>query len=69
MEQQGERPRRLGKYDDALRCYEKALTVNAAYKGAWVNKGYVLTKLGNFEAAAKCADEVIRLGGPAGVGA
>jgi len=52
---------RLGKFEDALRCYDRALEIDPGYRGAWVNKGFVLTKLGRFDEAASCADRVLLL--------
>jgi tetratricopeptide (TPR) repeat protein len=51
----------MGRYEEALRCYEKALTIDPRYRGSWVNKGYVLTKLGRYKEAASCADRALRL--------
>ena len=52
---------RLGKFEDALRCYDRALELDPGYRGAWVNMGFVLTKMGRFDEAASCADEALRL--------
>jgi len=52
---------RLGKFEDALRCYDRALDIDPGYRGAWVNKGFVLTKLGRFDEAASCADHALLL--------
>jgi len=52
---------RLGKFEEALGCYERALDIDAGYRGAWVNKGFVLTKLGRFDEAASCADRALGL--------
>lgn len=52
---------RLGRYEEALRCYERALTLDPGYRGSWMNKGYVLTKLGRYDEAAVCADRAMRI--------
>ena len=37
-----------------------AIQLDEEYREAWVNKGYVLAKMGDYDGAARCADFVSR---------
>ncbi len=52
----------LGRYEEALACYEKALDINPGNPAAWNNKGYSLTKLGRYNEAIKCYNQSIKSG-------
>lgn len=45
-------------YDEAIRCYFKAIELNHDYLDAWNNLGYVYFKLGKIEEAVKCNKKV-----------
>ena len=44
----------LGKKDDAIRCYDKALGLNPNYFISWHNKGLIYENLGQLADAEKC---------------
>ncbi len=35
-----------------------AIKIDEMYREAWVNKGYILAKMGRYDDAARCADFV-----------
>ena len=51
---------RMGRYREALDCYNRAIDLNPAYKDAWMNKGYVLIKLDRCTEAKECAEQVLK---------
>jgi tetratricopeptide (TPR) repeat protein len=51
----------LGRDEEALKCYNKALKLNPAYIMAWNNKGNSLNSLGHFDQAVFCFDKAIAL--------
>jgi len=51
----------LGKPDEALKCYDKAIEINPNYAKAWFNKGIALSKLGRPDEALKCYDKAIEI--------
>lgn len=50
-----------GKYDEALRYYDKAITIKPDYADAWNSKGLSLFILGKHEEAIKCYDKAIEI--------
>jgi serine/threonine protein kinase len=44
----------LGRSNEALECYNKAIEIHAANLGAWVNKGQLLHRLGRSDEALLC---------------
>lgn len=48
-----------GKYEDAIKYYDAALSVNANNPEAWFNKGSALYYLGKYKEAVKCYDNVL----------
>jgi tetratricopeptide (TPR) repeat protein len=44
----------LGKYSEALKCYNKALEINPYFSLAWYNKGLTLYELGEYSEAIDC---------------
>ena len=51
----------LGKYEEAIKCYDEALKLNPKYENAWIHKGNSLNKLGKYEEAIACFDESIQI--------
>ncbi|GEM_PF-1929620 len=47
-----------GQYDEAIRCFFKAIELNHDYLDAWNNLGYTYFKLGQVEEADKCNKKV-----------
>jgi len=52
---------KLGKDQEAIACYDKALSLDSANWGAWTNKGNSLAKLGKDEETIVCYSQAIRL--------
>ena len=50
-----------GKYDLALKAYEKAIELKPDYADAWTNKGVTLDELGRYEEALKAYEKAIEL--------
>ena len=44
----------LGKYDEAIKCYDKVIEIDPNDADAWNNKGLALSSLGNDDEAKKC---------------
>ncbi|MDD5311456.1 MAG: tetratricopeptide repeat protein [Dehalococcoidia bacterium] len=51
----------LGKYDEAIRCLDKALELDPRIITAWNNKGASLSKLGKYEEAIRCCDKALEI--------
>jgi len=51
----------LGRPDEAMRCFDKALELDPSYANAWTNKGSGLSNLGRFEEAIRCFDKALEL--------
>jgi predicted amidohydrolase len=51
----------LGKYEEAIKCYDKAIEIEPNYEDAWYNKGVALGELGKYEEAIKCYDKAIEI--------
>lgn len=47
----------FGKYEEALACYNNALTLKVSYYEAWCEKGVVLEELGYWQEAEVCFNE------------
>ena len=52
----------LGRYDEAIKCYDKAIEIDPNDADAWNNKGLALNSLGNNDEAKKCYDRSRELG-------
>ena len=61
MVQQGVALGDLGKHDEALKSYERAIEINPNDAEAWYNKGAVLGNLGKHDEALKCFDKAIEI--------
>ena len=51
----------LGRNDEAIACYDKALSIDRQYDEAWNNKGGTLLALGQLEAAIVCFDNALAI--------
>jgi serine/threonine protein kinase len=52
---------KLGRNEDAIRCYDKCLDLNPQYADAWHGKGLNLFVLGRYEEAIDCYDKTMEL--------
>jgi len=52
---------RLGRYEDAIRCYDKVLELEPRDAKAWNNKGSSLASLGRYDEAIRCCDKALEL--------
>jgi tetratricopeptide (TPR) repeat protein len=50
-----------GKYNDAIRAYDKAIKINPRLSDVWYNKGNALDILGKLENAIKAFDKAIEI--------
>jgi len=50
-----------GKFDEAIKCYDKALKINPGNDAFWYNKGLALEHLGKFDEAIKCYDKALEI--------
>jgi len=53
---------KLGKHEEALKCYEKAIEINPNHAKAWYGKGAALKSSGRATEAQKCFVEAKKLG-------
>jgi len=51
---------RLGKYNEAIEVYDRALQLDPEYVSAWNNKGVVLSRLGKYAEAIEAFDRALR---------
>ena len=47
----------LGRYEEAIECYDKAIELDPDYADAWKHKGDALYELGRYEEAIECYDK------------
>jgi tetratricopeptide (TPR) repeat protein len=52
---------RLGRHQEALTCYDRALTLNSRHELSWVHRGTALEALGQTEDALTCCDHALQL--------
>ncbi len=48
-------------YDDAIKCYDKALELNPGAMEAWNNKGLALARTGRLSEAIQCYDKALEI--------
>ncbi len=51
----------LGRYDEAIRCYDTALEINPEYAYLWNGKGNALYDLGRYDEAIRCYDKALEI--------
>jgi tetratricopeptide (TPR) repeat protein len=51
----------MGRYEDAIACYDEVIKARADDNSAWQGKGFCLNRLGLPEEAIKCYDVVLQL--------
>jgi len=51
----------LGKYEEAIKCYDKAIEIDPNNSVVWNNKGLALYFLGKYDEAIKCYDKAIEI--------
>ena len=52
---------KLGKFEEAIKCYDEVLKIDPKDIDALNNKGIVLGKLGKLDEAIKCYDEASKI--------
>jgi tetratricopeptide (TPR) repeat protein len=50
-----------GSYEDALKCYEKAIQLSPSYADAWYGKANALGIQGKYEESIACLDKVLKI--------
>jgi tetratricopeptide (TPR) repeat protein len=51
---------KLGKYEDAIKCFDEAIKIDPNYALAWYSKGTVLENLRRYKEAKICYNKVNR---------
>ena len=51
----------LRNYEEAIKCYNKALELDPNFKEAWFRKGMAIGVLGNYEVAIECHENAIEI--------
>lgn len=52
---------RIGRYQEAFECYDKALAFNPAWSQPWRGKGAALVKMGRYPEALECFDQALKI--------
>jgi tetratricopeptide (TPR) repeat protein len=53
--------RQLGRYDEAISCYQKALDIDPTNSSAWSSMGVIVRQLGRPEEALACYDRALKI--------
>ncbi|NLA38882.1 MAG: tetratricopeptide repeat protein, partial [Methanomicrobiales archaeon] len=53
--------RKLGRYDEAIQCYDRALEIDPKNAKAWSSKSYALWNLGRNAEAIQCSDRALEI--------
>lgn len=56
-----------GKYDEAIKAYDKAIEINPQYSEAWNNKGNAFYAQGKYDEAVRAYDKAIEIDYPPGI--
>ena len=51
----------MGKYEEAIQAYDKAIEIDPRYADAWNNKGAVLENMGKYDEAIQACDKAIEI--------
>jgi tetratricopeptide (TPR) repeat protein/tRNA A-37 threonylcarbamoyl transferase component Bud32 len=51
----------LGRFAEALACYDRALAIDPQFARVWVNKGVVLERLGRYDEEIACCDRALAI--------
>ncbi len=51
----------LGRYDQAIECFDKALEIDANDSRIWNGKGYIFGNLGRYQEAIECFDKALEI--------
>ena len=51
----------MGRFSEAIECYDEALKINPKDSDAWFNKGLSFANLGHFDEAIKCYNEALKI--------
>ena len=54
-------PSVLGRYQEAVRAYDRAIETNPRYAEAWNNKGNALTRQRKYDEALWCYDKALEI--------
>ena len=61
LKDKGENFLENGQYDDALRCFEQAIVMNANDPDLWTFKAVVLRSMGRHEEAIECFNKSLKI--------
>jgi len=50
-----------GKYEEALLCYEEAVSIDPKDPGLWNKKGITLRSLGRYDEAVECFNKSLKI--------
>jgi len=50
-----------GKYEEALRCYEEAVSIDPNEPGLWNKTGITLRSLGRYDEAVECFNKSLKI--------
>jgi tetratricopeptide (TPR) repeat protein len=51
----------LNRFDEALACYDRAISLNRVYAGAWYNRGNVLLSMGRYDEAVSGYRQALKI--------
>jgi len=52
---------KMGRYEEAIKCYDKAIQINPDDAGGWYGKGLALKQMGRYDEAVNCYDKAIQI--------
>ena len=52
---------KLGKFEDAIECFDEVIKLNPKNKNAWNNKGAILYELGDLKRALECFERTLKI--------